>query len=80
MSVRNLRTATLRQLVAYGAMLGVLTACGGEGEVYRNLRIYHNPYAEVNWESDVRIKAQHHDHVAVNSTLLQAYDAAVSFP
>jgi hypothetical protein len=76
MSVRNLRTATLRQLVAYGAMLGVLTACGGEGEVYRNLRIYHNPYAEVNWESDVRIKAQHHDHVAVNSTLLQAYDAA----
>src|SRR5690606_7691413 len=74
--VCNLRTATLRQLVAYGAMLGVLTACGGEGEVYRNLRIYHNPYAEVNWESDVRIKAQHHDHVAVNSTLLQAYDAA----
>ncbi len=40
------------------------------------LRIYKNPYADVSWAVDVRLKAQHHDHVGTSRTKVRAYDAA----
>src|ERR1044072_2439565 len=39
-------------------------------------RIYHNPYGQVAWGNDLRLKAQHHDHVAVNLERIGAYDRA----
>jgi len=43
-----------------------------------DLRIYRNPYGDVNWSQDLRLKAQHHDHVARTFALplITAYDAA----
>lgn len=41
------------------------------------LRVYEHPYSEVDWASDLRLKAQHHDHVAWRATTrLAAYDNA----
>lgn len=43
-----------------------------------DLRIYRNPYGDVDWSHDLRLKAQHHDHVAraFALPLITAYDAA----
>jgi hypothetical protein len=43
-----------------------------------SLRIYRNPYSDVDWSTDLRLKAQHHDHVARSFALplISAYDAA----
>jgi hypothetical protein len=43
-----------------------------------DLRIYRNPYGDVDWSKDLRLKAQHHDHVARTFALplITAYDAA----
>lgn len=76
MSVRNWQTFLSLRIVTCIAALTVLSNCGSEEEVYRDLRIYHSPYEEVIWESDLRLKAQHHDHVGTNATLLRRYDAA----
>jgi hypothetical protein len=40
------------------------------------MRIHHDPYAEVDWTNDLRLKAQHHDHVVSNLAAIPAYDAA----
>jgi len=40
------------------------------------MRLYYNPYGEVNWSQDFRLKAQHHDHAGINETYLKAYDTA----
>lgn len=41
----------------------------------RSLRVYGNPYEDVDWTNDLRLLAQHHDHVARIEFIL-AYDAA----
>jgi hypothetical protein len=40
------------------------------------LRIYSDPYGEVDWSTDLRLLAQHHDHVATSVSRLLAYDQA----
>ncbi len=40
------------------------------------LRVYHNPYAEVDWQHDFRLKTQLHDHVGVSPDRIVAYDSA----
>jgi hypothetical protein len=42
----------------------------------RSLRIYQNPYASVDWSRDLRLTAQHHDHVGMRNDYILAYDAA----
>jgi hypothetical protein len=39
-------------------------------------RVYHSPYQNVNFQTDILIKAQMHDHVGVNVGSLRAYEAA----
>jgi hypothetical protein len=57
-----------------------LVACGvdeGTWSVpHHELRIYANPYEHVDWANDMRLTAQHHDHVAASVAGLLAYDAA----
>lgn len=49
----------------------------GQSPAYMRLRIYSSPYASVDWAGDVRLKAQHHDHIATRSiSRLVAYDNA----
>lgn len=40
------------------------------------LRIYRNPYQDVDWTTDLRLKSQHHDHVAGDPTMILGYDRA----
>src|SRR5688572_5316432 len=40
------------------------------------LRIYRNPYREVAWSTDLRLQAQHHDHIGTSANRLAAYDNA----
>jgi hypothetical protein len=40
------------------------------------LRVYHNPYAEVDWREDRRLIAQFHDHAHVSISRIALYDAA----
>jgi hypothetical protein len=40
------------------------------------LRVYHNPYEKVDWSNDLRLTAQHHDHIALRNHYIAAYDAA----
>jgi hypothetical protein len=40
------------------------------------LRVYHNPYEKVDWTNDLRLTAQHHDHIALRNHYIAAYDAA----
>jgi hypothetical protein len=40
------------------------------------LRVYSSPYDDVDWSNDVRLTAQHHDHVAASTSGILAYDAA----
>ena len=58
----------------------VLVSCfgGGEGSEDLNLplRVYRNPYRQVDWTSDFRIKAQLHDHHGTSESRIAAYDAA----
>lgn len=58
----------------------LIVACGGGGDdpvAYNGpLRIYHSPYAAVDWTTAYAIKAQHHDHNAANLTRIRAYDSA----
>lgn len=38
--------------------------------------MYNNPYSEVDWAQDYRLKAQHHDHTGIRANVLLAYDDA----
>jgi hypothetical protein len=40
------------------------------------LRIYRSPYREVDWSTDLRLQAQHHDHIGSSVNRLAAYDKA----
>jgi hypothetical protein len=40
------------------------------------LRVYHSPYSTVTWATTLRLKAQHHDHVAARLASVRAYDAS----
>jgi hypothetical protein len=40
------------------------------------LRVYHNPYQDVQWSTDVRLKTQLHDHVGSSAAGIAAYDTA----
>lgn len=41
------------------------------------LRIYHDPYRDVDWANDFRVKGQHHDHLMPDlAGRLRAYEAA----
>lgn len=57
---------------------GPSTIVGESSAAARDLIIYRNPYGGVDWSSDHRLKAQHHDHVARAPWihLIPAYDAA----
>lgn len=46
------------------------------GPIYTDLRIYTSPYESVDWTNVLRLKAQHHDHIATNTSYILAYDAA----
>jgi hypothetical protein len=78
-SISGARNA-LRVLVTCGA-LTLLSSCSG-GSTEQNmefppsLRIWHDPYGEVDWQNDLRLKGQHHDHPNSNLARLKAYDAA----
>lgn len=70
---------TPRSLTAAAFVLCSVLAGGcesGEDFVYSELRIYDNPYAEVDWANDLRLKAQHHDHLEDIVADVLAYDAA----
>lgn len=83
-------TSDLPRLAPRACLVGLtalLVACGGgggsgaedptHGRQGTRLRIYHNPYREVDWTSDFRLKAQHHDHLVADLPgRLQAYDVA----
>jgi hypothetical protein len=60
--------------------VSVLAGCGGgegEGEPdFTQLRVYSSPYANVDWQADQRLKAQHHDHTGISETRIRAYDTA----
>jgi len=47
----------------------------GPGSI-TGLRVYHSPYADVRWGTDVRLKVQLHDHEGVSQSRLRAYDQA----
>lgn len=65
-----------RQFVLLVVLAGV-ASCGSDGApIYTNLRIYESPYADVEWVSDLRLKAQHHDHTAALPARILAYDKA----
>ena len=64
--------------------LGALSALGGKcPSPVPTVAIAYDPYASVDWDSDVRCKTQFHDHIDVFESRLQAYDdagyCAVSF-
>lgn len=40
------------------------------------LRIYYDPYAEIDWTADKALLAQHHDHAGASISRLMAYDNA----
>ncbi|MFO7562560.1 MAG: hypothetical protein R6X02_07940 [Enhygromyxa sp.] len=40
------------------------------------LRVYHNPYAEVDWRTDRRLITQFHDHAHISTARIALYDAA----
>lgn len=40
------------------------------------LRIYYDPYAQVDWTADKALLAQHHDHAGSSTSRLMAYDNA----
>jgi hypothetical protein len=40
------------------------------------LRVYHDPYAEVRWDVDRRLRTQFHDHTKDSPALLDPYDEA----
>jgi hypothetical protein len=42
----------------------------------RELHVRSNPYAAVDWQADLRLKVQLHDHVGVDTAGLRAYDRA----
>ncbi len=72
-----------RSIVPVVVQLVLLSSCArtdniiGVGEEVGLLaqRIYHDPYAEVLWETDLRLKAQHHDHITSDG-VIRAYDRA----
>jgi hypothetical protein len=39
-------------------------------------RVYHDPYRQVNWGTDLALKTQTHDHAGTSTTKIAAYDAA----
>jgi hypothetical protein len=51
-----------------------------DGYVSKNppgpLRIYYDPYSQVDWTDDKALLAQHHDHAAASISRLMAYDNA----
>jgi len=54
-----------------------LASCSSDDEpVYTDLRIYESPYDEVDWQIDLRLKAQHHDHIGNSGARVLAYDRA----
>lgn len=70
-------------LALWVILLGGLGSCHngwGTGYVAGNppgpLRVFHSPYSDVQWDTDLRLLAQHHDHIAANLSRLTAYDAA----
>ena len=69
----NWRIIRLYGLLLAGAFL---VSCESESFDYADLRIYDHPYAEVDWYTDVRLKAQHHDHFGADSVGILAYDQA----
>lgn len=79
MSIRYRRNKRLGSPSLMVAAL-VLTSClgGGDEDAVPNLplRVYKNPYARVDWSSDLRIKAQLHDHHETIPFRIAAYDAA----
>lgn len=75
--------ATKKRMVLGAASLmavaALLTSCfGGEGggDADHLLRVYRNPYGTVNWNTDLRIKAQLHDHNGTSQSRISAYDEA----
>jgi|GEM_PF-1366137 hypothetical protein len=65
-----------------------LAGCGGGGSdvpspepepnppVLLPLRVYENPYAEVDWPNVARLKGQHHDHAGTREARISVYDDA----
>lgn len=47
-----------------------------DDEIAVPVRVSYNPYAEVDWALDLRLKAQHHDHVGNRPEMILAYDRA----
>lgn len=58
------------------AIVSVILGCDAGNFVFTEVRIYHSPYAHVDWANDLRLKAQHHDHFFGRPGRILAYDAA----
>lgn len=54
----------------------VPTASADTGRPALGVRVYSSPYEAVDWATDRRLLAQHHDHVARRLDWVLAYDAA----
>ena len=60
--------------VGYGALLLALLAPPPGARAQPTIAL--DPYAGVNWATDLRLKAQFHDHTHTNETRISAYDDA----
>ncbi len=69
---------TLIPLLILGACAG--DAGAGPGSWYGSsavpLRVYHDPYGQVDWDTDARLLAQMHDHLGNGGAQIDAYDRA----
>src|SRR4051794_34266122 len=43
---------------------------------HQAIRVYRNPYRDVNWGTDIALMTQLHDHVGSSASGLRAYDSA----
>lgn len=67
----------VRALLPFIALAG----CSSDGQIEEvpretELRVYSSPYRAVDWVNDLRLIAQHHDHVGASINGILAYDAA----
>src|SRR5262245_3094507 len=62
--------------IALCALVTTGAADAAQSTTAAGLRLWRNPYGQVNWKSDVALLGQHHDHVGAEGKGLSDYDRA----
>jgi hypothetical protein len=80
--VSNFVTRFLAQTAGATLVSLAVTGCASDLGVSKPInppavsRVYHDPYRQVSWGTDLSLKTQTHDHAGVSTTRIAAYDAA----